>query len=100
MAVHHITLTLTGVAQPLQAAPAAGSPSTNCREVHIQNTKNNSDVFVGGSTVSTTDYGFALVSSSTVPAEIVMRPAGHNVNLSSTYVIGTNGNVIHIIYIQ
>ena len=100
MAVHHVTVTLTGAAQLLVPAPAAGTPSINCREVHIQNTKNNADVYVGGSTVSTTDYGFALVSSATAAAELVMRPQGHNVNLSSTYVIGTAAQVIHVLYIQ
>lgn len=99
MAVHHLTVTLTGAAQAL-STPAAGSPSINCREVQIQSELNNATVAVGGSTVTITDYGRLLISSATVADVVVLRDAGNNINLASTYVFGTLNQKIHVLYVQ
>ena len=97
MAVHHLTVTLTGIAQAL-LTPAVGSPSINAREVQIESETGNAVVTVGGPTVSATDYGRSITAGPT--NGIVFRDAGHNINLASTYVFGTVSQKIHVLYIQ
>ncbi len=97
MAVHHVTVTLTGSAQAI-LTPAAGSPSDNCREVQIESETGNAAVTVGGSTVSATDYGASIAAGPS--GRIVFRDAGHNINLASTYVFGTVSQKNHVLYIK
>lgn len=98
MAVHHLTVTLTGAAQQL-SAPVAGV-SINCKELQIQGESGGAAVYIGGTNaVSSTDYGQSIAATSVTP--VVMRPPGMTtINLASTWVIGTNGNKIHLLYIQ
>ena len=98
MAVHHLTITLTGAAQAL-STPSAGNPSINCCELQIESETGNAAVAVGGSGVTATDYG-RTVGAGTAAA-ITLRPAnGESIKLASTYVIGTLNQKIHILYIQ
>lgn len=98
MAVHHVTVTLTGAAQAL--VPQSGSnPTINCKEVQIQGESGGAAVFIGGIGVTTTDYGQTIAATSVTP--VILRPnGGHAINLASTYVIGTQNNKIHVLYIQ
>lgn len=98
MAVHHLTVTLTGAAQAL-STPAAGTPSINCKEIQIQSESGNAAVYIGGAGVTSSDYGQSIAATSILPT--IMRPAGNTtINLASTYVTGTLNNKIHVLYIQ
>ena len=99
MAVHHLTVTITttGVAQPLSTT---NNPSINCREIQIQNPAANANVYVGGSTVTTTDYGKVLVATATVPDSLTLRDGGNNINLASTYIVGTATQNVNVLYVQ
>src|SRR5215510_15421771 len=100
MSVHHITLTL-GAGATAISTPTAGQPSINTREVHVEPEGATDTIFVGGSTVSSTDYGAKVVNlTGQSPTTLVMRQPSHTLNLASIYVAGTQGNKVHILYVQ
>ena len=99
MAVHHITVTL-GAAAAAISTPAAGTPSIGCRELQIESETGNGTVYVGDSTVTTTNYGRTVLAGSA--AAITLRPADgiSSINLASTYLLGTNTQKVHCLYIS
>ncbi len=93
MAVHHITVTLAATATPISAT------SINARWVYIESETGNADVKVGGSTITTTDYGM-IVTAGPATAK-VMAPADGNlcIGLNTTYLLGTASQKVHVLYI-
>jgi hypothetical protein len=99
MAIHHLTVTLSSAAAQAISTPAAGTPSINCKEIQIQGESGGAAAFIGGSTVSATDYGQTIAATSLTP--VIIRPDGMTtINLASTYIIGTSGNKFHVLYTQ
>lgn len=98
MAVHHVTVTLGAAATPI-VAQSGSTPTINCKEVQLESETGNADVKVGGSTVATGDYGRTLEAGPT--KAITMRPNGNTtINLASTYLLGTQSQKVHVLYIQ
>lgn len=91
MAVHHITVTLG------TAAAAISATSTNVQELQIESETGNAAVYVGGSTVSSTDYG-RTVSAGPSAAVTIRGTNAFPINLNSTYLFGTNAQKVHILY--
>lgn len=103
MAFTHCVLTLTGSAQALSTA--TGAPAESIRTVTIQpGTANANPVFIGKSTVSTTDYGARLPAavSNEPPAPIMIGDTqgqlGH-FKMSDVYVRGTNTEKVHLLVV-
>lgn len=95
MAVHHLTITLTGAAQPILAT--AGQ---NCRELQLESETGNADVKVGGSGVTATDYGRTIEAG---PSKaVIIRPSDGNlsIGLNTTYLFGTANQKVHVLYTQ
>jgi hypothetical protein len=80
--------------------PQSGStPTINCWELQIQGEAGGAAAYVGGPTVSSTDYGQTIVATSVTP--VIIRAVGNaGINLASTYIIGTQNNKFHILYTQ
>lgn len=97
MAVHHLTITLGTTSAPI-IAQSGSTPTINVLELQIESETGNADVKVGGSTVSTTDYGRTVEAG---PSKaITMRPtSGRPINLATTYLIGTSTQKVHCLYI-
>ena len=101
MAFRHYSLTLNGAIQRLSTAlanTAVGGPQDEgYRFLSLQPGKaNTNDIFVGGSTVSATDYGMRLDPGDTAaPIELGSHDGGP-IKLSDLYVIGTNAERLHI----
>lgn len=98
MAVHHITVTL-GTPATAISTPSTGNPSINCQQLQIESETGNADVKVGGSTLTTTDYG-RIVTAGPTNAITLSSPQGLAINLASTYLLGTAGQKVHCLYIQ
>lgn len=97
MAIHHITVTLGATAAAI-STPSAGSPSINCKEIQLESESGNATVYIGGSSVSSTDYGRTL--SAGTAAAITIRPAANaTINLASTYLLGTASQKVHVLYV-
>lgn len=99
MAIHHLTVTLGAGATPI-SAQSGTTPTINCRWLRIESETGNADVKVGGSTVSSTDYGAIVTAGAT--NGLVMAPSDGNlcINLTSTYLLGTAAQKVHCLYIQ
>lgn len=97
MALHHLTVTLTGAAQAL-ATPAAGSPPIAAQWLRIESEGGNADVKVGQSTITATDYG-GIVAAGAASALTMIASQGLPIVFSSIYVIGTVSQKIHLLYI-
>lgn len=98
MALHHVTVTLGSGATAI-STPAAGQPSINCQWLRIESETGNADVKVGGSTVSSTDYG-GIAEAGASKAVILAPSQGEAINLASTYLLGTANQKVHCMYIQ
>lgn len=103
MALAHHVLTLNGSAQALSTI--SGATTKAIRTVTLQpGAANTGAVYVGGSTVSSTDYGVRLeVPVSTVPPPPMIfadtqSQYGH-FKLSDMYVIGTNNEKLHLLVV-
>ena len=96
MAVHQLTITLTGSAQPLSSTT---NPSINARWASIESETGNSAVAVGTSVVTATSYGSQVLAGPA--ARLILNPSDGNlcIGLNTTYVIGTANQVIHVLYI-
>jgi len=79
--------------------PAAGSPSVNCQWLRIESETGNADVKIGQSTITATDYG-GIVAAGPSAAVIMFSPMGENINLASIFLLGTNAQKVHCLYIQ
>lgn len=99
MAVHQLTITLTGSAQAI-STPAAGQPSINVQELQLQAEANNAQIAVGNAAVTASDYGQIITANQTTPL-VMGRAAGtRSINLASTYVIGTANQKLHVLWIS
>ena len=101
MAIRHYVLTLNGSAQRLSSVLTntnPGGPNDEAfRFLTLQSGKaNTNDIFVGGSTVSATDYGMRLDPTDTIPPIDMGHYDAGPVKLSEIYVIGTNNEKLHI----
>ncbi len=97
MAVHHITVTMTGSPVPILAANPPTTNSVNCQFLIIENAASNADVKVGGSTLSSTDYG-KIVESGAAKAVTITGTQANPINLATTYLLGTNTQLVHCLY--
>lgn len=99
MAIHHVTVTLGTGATPI-VAQSGTTPTINCRLLRIENDTGNADVKVGGSSITSTDYGMIVTAGPT--NAVLLAPSDGNVpiNLASTYLLGTSTQKVHCLYIQ
>ncbi len=105
--LQHAVLTLDGTAQSLLSAfgaaePPGGANDPACTFIALQaGAANSNAVFVGGPDVSASDYGARIpIPVTTIPEVPFTFPAGYGVvRLSSVWVIGTNAEVLHILYV-
>jgi hypothetical protein len=96
MSARNYQLTITAAPQRLSAAlpdtERGGKQDEACRQILLQT---ETDCFIGASSAMTTSiYGFKLLSATTTPVPIGPFPDGP-VKLSDIFVIGTSG-VLHI----
>lgn len=103
MAIAHHVLTLTGSAQALSTV--SGATVKSIRTVTLQpGAANAGEVYIGGATVSASDYGVRLEvpEDSIPPAPMILAetqsPYGH-FKLSDLYVIGTNTDKLHLLVV-
>ena len=99
MAARDYTLTITAVAQPLSNAltptTRGGIVDEAMRQIILTT---ETDCFIGGSSaVTTSNYGYKVVSAQTLPVVIGPFETGP-VKLSDLWVIGTSGK-LHILAI-
>lgn len=101
MAARHYQMTITAAPQRLSVALPAPDPSRGgsedeaFREIQLQT---ETDCFIGASaSMTTSNYGFKMVSAQTQPYRIGPFDAGP-VKLSDLFVIGTSGT-LHILAI-
>lgn len=92
----HAVMTLSGSAEAL----SVGGTSGRVRWCALQpGTANANPVFIGGSTVSSTDYGTRLPPASggvPPPPHVIGEFDDGTVNLADIYVIGNAGEKLHI----
>lgn len=98
MAIHHITVTL-GAGATAISTPTTGNPSINCQWLRIESETGNADVKIGGSAMTSTDYG-GIAAAGAAAAITLIASQGENINLASTYLLGTNAQKVHCLYIQ
>lgn len=103
MAVRHYTVTLTATATPLltliSASFAVGGPRDEAfRFLSVQAGKaNTNDAFLGGSTLTTSDYGVRVDAGDTAPPiDIIGHYDSGPVKLSEIYAVGTAGEKLHV----
>lgn len=95
MAARHFTLTITTAAQRLSSVLSPSTVGGTVDEAYRQIClTTETDCFVGGSGVTTSDYGYKVVAAQTLPLVIGPFETGP-VKLSDIYVIGTSGK-LHI----
>jgi len=92
MAVIQINLTLTGAAQQLYSTKRHG-----IREITIQNPGSQATVYIGTSSVSSTAFGYALATGTSVKIGPFSGDAPLNTN--ELYVYGTQSQVINALLI-
>ncbi len=99
MAVHHVTVTLSSAAAQAIVPQSGSTPTITCKEIQIQGEAGGAAAYIGGSTVSATDYGQTIPATSVTP--VIIRTSGFaTISLASTYIIGTSGNKFHVLYVQ
>ena len=91
MAFNHKTVTIGATATALT------STHTPIQWLFILNENGNSAIYIGGSTVSATDYGHTMAADATVA--IGTGTQGFPMNLEEVYVAGTADDKVHIMYI-
>lgn len=104
MAVAHYVLTLSGSAQALSTI--TGATTRPIRTVTLQpGTANTNPVYVGASTLTSSDYGVRLEAPETSipPAPLILADTqglvGH-FKLSDVYVLGTNNEKLHLLVVS
>lgn len=95
----HYTVTLAAAAQSVATALGlTASTDIPFRTLTFQAGKaNTNDAFVGGSGVTTTDYGIRLDPGDTAPPVVVGAYDTGGLKLSDVYVIGTADEKVHIL---
>lgn len=93
MAVHHITKTMTGAAVQISAT------SVNVQQLIIENETGNADVKVGGSAITSTDYGMIVEAGPSKKSPPLTGTQGQPINLNSVYLLGTDTQKVHILYV-
>lgn len=106
MGLRHYTVTLTATATPVltlvdPTLARGGARDEAFRFISVQAGKaNNSDAFVGGPTLTTTDYGVRLDPGDTAPPlDLVGHYDAGPVKLSDIYVVGAAGEKLHFLCI-
>ena len=100
MSLHVIVVTLGANAAAI-ITPSAGNPSIRCRELRIENEQSNADVKVGDNTLSSTNYGATVhAETATSSNAITFRQPSHSIDLSNVFLLGTQGQKVHITYVQ
>ena len=104
MAIRHYTVTLTATATPVltlinAAFGQGGARDEAFRFLSVQPDKaNTNDAFVGGSTLTTADYGVRLDPADTAPAyDLCGHYDSGPMKLSEIYVVGTAGEKLHFL---
>lgn len=96
----HYTLTLNGSAQRLidvMAVTRGSSDDLMCNQVLVQGVSGNAaSAFLGNAGVTTTDYGVEITKTG---APISLGPVLSAVMLQEIYVIGTNNDKIHFLFL-
>ena len=98
MAFKQLTLTLTGSAQALTTALAAGIEDVPVKQIGLQADSANANVVYFGDSAVGTPYAVNIpVPVTSVPHGplILDFPVGANVRLSELYVKGTNTQKVH-----
>jgi hypothetical protein len=92
MALRHINLTIGAAATPVTTSDHKG-----VRQMIIQNTAQNSAIYIGDSDVSATDYGHTLAAEGIVTIGPFSGDAP--LNTKEVYIAGTENDVVHILLI-
>ena len=93
MALHQVTLTMTG------SAVQASATSVPFSYMRIENEASNAIVKYGLSTVTSTDYaGSVLADTTTINNSVIIGPMPQPgcMNLLEFYFLGTNSQKIHL----
>ena len=92
MALHHVTVTLSG-------ATKISATSVQAHEIILESETGNADVKVGGSTVASGDYGFILEAGPT-KRQPIAPGVPYQLNLNSVYLLGTDTQKVHVTYVS
>lgn len=93
MALHVLTVTLSGSAQQLTATV------TPVRQIFFENDTGNADVKVGTSTLSSTVYGFIVEAGPSKPKSMGPFSGDSPLGLQEIWVLGTDTQKLRVTYI-
>ena len=98
MSLHVIVVTLgAGNTQ----VSSVTNPSIRACEVRFESEIANADVQGGDNTLSATNYGFTIhADTATLSNAVTFRNPARVFDLSNIYLRGTNGQKVHVTYVQ